>query len=247
MDLSSLVWCISSPDQIKHGDLVSKVGRLVDCLRLSDGIGDTQSDNDNLSTADHALNAAKSAEKLINQLYGRISELERMAETDELTGLLNRRGFINQLNRVLATANRYEERGVLVYVDLDDFKLTNDTYGHAAGDEVLRQVAHLLRHSIRDSDYVGRLGGDEFTVLLTRTSWENGLKRAESLETKLNNIIVNWRGKMIVVAASLGLQGYGVNDVSLNLLRRADEAMYETKRLRTDPENNTLSVRQADI
>lgn len=100
--------------------------------------------------------AMKAREQLVQQEQ-RICALERMASTDELTGLFNRRGFEERMKLALAESRRREERGVLVYIDLDAFKPINDNFGHAAGDEVLRHVAAMLAASVRDTDAVARL------------------------------------------------------------------------------------------
>jgi len=149
-----------------------------------------------------------------------------------LTGAYNRRGFEQEFQRVLAAANRYGETGVLIYVDLDGFKPINDTYGHAAGDQVLCEVVHTLHDNVRPHDLVARLGGDEFAVLLTRTDWENGLERAEALKHILNTKYVNWNDKHIAVRASLGFQRFGPDDCHKKLLIKADTAMYQSKRVR---------------
>jgi len=247
VNIALLARRLEAPDQSSPENLVSKVRRLVDCLASSENQRIYQPLAADLKIAKRALEAAQSVEKQIKQLQGRISELEKLAETDELTGLLNRRGFNLQLQRALSNASRYDERGVLIYIDLDGFKPVNDTYGHAAGDEVLRQVGNLVHEGIRDTDFAGRLGGDEFSLLLTRTTWENGLSRAENIEKQLNNTIVNWQGRMIAIAASFGLQAYGAKDEGLDLLGRADEAMYKTKRLRTDLGGNASKGRRASL
>ncbi len=247
VNIALLARRLESPDQSSPENLVRKVRHLVDCLSPCENLRTFQSDDDDLTIAIQALEAANSVDKMITQLNRRIAELEKLAETDELTGLLNRRGFNSQLQRALSSASRYDEQGVLIYIDLDGFKPINDTYGHAAGDEVLRQVANLVHDGIRDTDYCGRLGGDEFSVLLTRTSWENGIARAENIEKNLNNTIVNWQGRNIAVAASFGLQIYGSKDEGQDLLSRADEAMYKTKRLRTDLSGNASNGRRAPL
>ncbi|MBT4934967.1 MAG: GGDEF domain-containing protein [Rhodospirillaceae bacterium] len=190
----------------------------------------------------HTQNSATASAMLIDHLQGRIAELERQTETDELTGLLNRRGFDKQLQRVLSGVERYDEQGVLIYIDLDAFKPINDSYGHAAGDEVLRHVANLLSDGIRDTDFVGRLGGDEFAILLTHSNWENGLRRAERIENQLNKSIVHWQGRMIAISASFGLQEYGDKEQGGDLLARADDAMYKTKRMRTGRERFRVNL-----
>ena len=221
--------CRTERAEIESGcELLSRVTRLVDCLERPPQEGDgTLRD-----AADSALTAAIDAERRLAEQDKRLAVLERLAKTDELTALLNRRGFLAELRRAVSAAGRYDERGVLIYVDLDGFKPINDTYGHGAGDEVLRRVAVTLRENVRDTDSVGRMGGDEFCVLLTRTSWKDGLAKAEGLDRSLNDTYVSWRGRMIAVRASLGVNAYGCKDDSDDLLDRVDDAMYVTKRLR---------------
>jgi diguanylate cyclase (GGDEF)-like protein len=247
VNIALLAQRIETPGQTSHESLVGKVSRLVERLSLTNRVPAYRTNLNDLTVASRALEAAKTVDQLVSHLQGRIAELEKLAETDELTGLLNRRGFNSQLQRALSNACRYDEQGVLIYIDLDGFKPINDTYGHAAGDEVLCQVANQLHETIRDTDYVARLGGDEFAVLLTRTTWENGLSRAELIEKQLNSTIVNWQGRMIAVAASFGLQIYGAKDEGLDLLGKADEAMYKTKRLRSDLGGNTSNGRRATL
>ena len=223
-------------------DLVSSVSVLADCMERAN----VQAAGGGVfalrETARNALVAVLDAERRMVQQRDRIMYLERLTMTDELTGLLNRRGFQAQLRRALAAANRYEERGLLAYVDLDGFKPVNDTYGHAAGDEVLRQVARVLNDNVRDTDCVGRLGGDEFAILLTRTSPKDGVKRARWLEELVNNTVVDWQGRSITLRASFGFQRYGPKDDELELLKRADSAMYDTKRRRGDRTVHRISA-----
>ncbi len=222
------------PESASQGELLTKVTRLVDCLRQSNELAGRGKVYAHSEAAEFAIAAAQESERKMAGLLERIGELERLAITDELTGLLNRRGFQSELKRALSSASRYGEQGVLIYIDLDGFKPINDTYGHAAGDEVLRRVAGLLRDNIRDTDYVGRMGGDEFAILLTRTTWEDGLSRTEAMDRLLNAACSSWRGRVIRIGASLGLQAYGSMDDGKELLGRADAAMYQTKRMRAD-------------
>lgn len=162
----------------------------------------------------------------------RIAELENMATTDGLTRVLNRRGFEDRLSHELSVARRHGVGGVLIFVDLDEFKPVNDTYGHSAGDEVLVTVANLLRAHIRDTDYIGRLGGDEFAILLPRSNKRNGVRRAEELDRKLNNAYAAWSGHNIPIKASCGVYMYS-SDVEMKvLLENADAAMYAIKQER---------------
>ena len=209
-------------------ELLSRVTRLVDTIETP-GLG---SDETLLDIADSALTAAIDAERRLAEQDKRLEALEGLTQTDELTGLFNRRGFQAEFRRAVSAAGRYDERGMLIYVDLDGFKPINDAYGHAAGDEVLRRIAGTLRENVRDTDSVGRMGVDEFCVLLTRTSWKNGLARAEGLDRSLNNTYVCLWGRMIAVRASLSVHAYGSKDVGDDILDWADDAKYVTKRMR---------------
>jgi len=223
-----------APQAASLSDLVDSVAELADLLHKALAKSGSQAKAASGMAAWKALNAARTADRKAAELFERIAYLELLASTDELTGLLNRRGFQAELHRTLSAAGRYEECGILVYVDLDGFKPVNDTYGHAAGDEVLRQVARILQENVRETDYVGRLGGDEFAVLLTRTKWDDGLSLAEVLDERMNSASICWQGRTIALRASLGFQAYGPEDDGHELLERADDAMYQTKRLRAD-------------
>ncbi len=178
--------------------------------------------------------AAREAQKRLDEQTRRISQLEQISTTDELTGIMNRRGFEEEFRRILAHARRHDEKGVLVYVDLDGFKPINDTHGHAAGDEVLRQVARILTESIRGSDFVARIGGDEFCVLLVETNRFDGVERAESLNRELNSAVITWNERKIALHASFGLQAFTARDSAQELLSCADAAMNRVKRLKKE-------------
>lgn len=159
----------------------------------------------------------------------RIAELEALATTDELTKILNRRGFETQLAHELHVARRHGVGGVMIFVDLDEFKPINDTYGHATGDEVLRAAATIIGGQIRGTDYVGRLGGDEFAILLPRSNKRNGVRRAQELDKKLNNAYASWNEIQIPIKASCGVHMYAADAELEELLASADKAMYKIK------------------
>ena len=214
--------------------LLARVSVLVDCLEASAtlaGYGNVVAHDE---AAQSALAAASEVERRLAEQAERIAALERLAMTDELTGLLNRRGFLAEFRHALAAARRYDEDGVLVYMDMDGFKAINDTYGHAAGDEVLRHLASILKLNVRETDHIGRMGGDEFAILLTRTAWEDGLTRAQALEKAVNDTVVEREGRLLAVKASFGVQKYGADDDGDALLGRADNAMYRIKRVRAE-------------
>ena len=169
------------------------------------------------------------AEQRLAEQDARIHHLEALTTTDELTGLYNRRGFLDGFNRTLQSARRYNEEGVLAYIDLDNFKPVNDVYGHDAGDLILRRVGELLLANVRKTDLVGRLGGDEFAVLFVHSVRQVGRKRAEILRQILNSSSVQYNGVNIPIHASLGCAEYEATSVAEDLLRKADRAMYREK------------------
>lgn len=229
MTLINLLMKMDTDGKTSHGDLVTKVARLAQCL-LNAAPGENGPCGDVIAITESALAAALEADHAVVCHLERIAFLEQLCGTDALTGVLNRRGFEAEMERALAAAKRYGEGGVLLYVDLDGFKPINDHHGHAAGDAVLVHVSGLLRDHVRGSDIVGRLGGDEFAVLLTRTSWDDGIARAMSLEDVVNRSSVIWQGAAIPVRASFGYKAYGANDRVARLLAAADAAMYVSKK-----------------
>ncbi len=115
----------------------------------------------------------------LQQTQARIADLEQLADQDPLAPIANRRAFVRELSRMLSFAERYSTPSSIVYFDVNGLKGINDTYGHAAGDAVLGQVANTLTKNVRDSDYVARLGGDEFGVILTYTDADTAKGKAE--------------------------------------------------------------------
>ena len=173
---------------------------------------------------------AADAKKKLDRKDKRIKTLEEMASTDELTGLLNRRGFEKALKRTLAAAQRHGETGVIAFIDIDGFKSINDIHGHEAGDLVLRHVAMLLNEQIRETDIVARIGGDEFALVLVRASTDPGMFRARSIRDSVNNSCIIYDKSRIEIEASFGIQPFDAAASAEEILRGADDRMYETKR-----------------
>ncbi|MFZ3035549.1 MAG: GGDEF domain-containing protein [Parvibaculum sp.] len=176
-----------------------------------------------------ALRYAEEVEQRILALNARVAHLESLAITDELTGLLNRRGFAGVMQRNLLSAARYDEGGILAYIDLDDFKGTNDRYGHKIGDMVLKNVGRYLQQNVRATDYAARLGGDEFTILFVRAEHEPARERAHHLIRGLNSMSVKSPEGEISIRASIGIAHYDGSTDMDDLLDRADKAMYADK------------------
>lgn len=182
-----------------------------------------------------ALVAMTEAQRRIERQEARIRELENLSVTDELTGLLNRRGFDMHLGKALAQARRGERRGAVLMIDLDRFKRINDVYGHAAGDGFLQAVAGVLLADVRECDVVARLGGDEFAVLMTDLDRASCGSRARALTDRLNDHVVDWHGTLLPISASVGFVEYGSDDSATGILDRADKLMYLQKNARRSP------------
>ena len=157
--------------------------------------------------------------------------LARLATEDQLTGVLNARAFAARLTQELERNRRYTRPLALVYLDLDDFTVINDSHGHQTGDAVLRLVADAMRSSVRQADVVGRLGGDEFAVLMPETDAQVAQAAATRLAAGLRNV---FKGTP-TVTASIGVVSCTATAASTDeLLRRADQAMYDAKRTGKD-------------
>lgn len=178
-----------------------------------------------------ALRIEQAEEKIAEQ-DKRIGLLELQATHDELTGLLNRRGFFETFDKEMDRARRgHTGGGLLIMIDLDNFKMINDTYGHQAGDAALRMVAKTLQNNSRTMDSCARLGGDEFVLLLANTERDRALVRAQNLIRQLNSLSLVWYGAEIPIRASLGLKDYTALDRIEDIFGAADHKLYANKRL----------------
>ncbi|MFN7037632.1 MAG: GGDEF domain-containing protein, partial [Bellilinea sp.] len=158
------------------------------------------------------------------------SKTQRLATLDSLTGLLNRRSIFEAGERELVRAQRYREPFSLLVIDLDNFKQVNDTCGHLIGDGLLKQVARRMKHALRVSDLIGRPGGDEFVVLLIKTTPGEAVMIAERLLKTLRDRPFRLDGQSHRITASIGAAGIDNAPTTFqNLFQRADQAMYAAK------------------
>jgi len=157
-------------------------------------------------------------------------ELQKLATTDSLTGALNRHEFMRRAQEELSRARRYGHPLTVLMLDLDHFKRINDTYGHSVGDDALRTLTEACRECLRETDLFGRLGGEEFSAVLTETEAWAGEKAAERLRRALAEAPIETRNGPTTITASIGLSTMTAADESIeDVLNRADKALYMAK------------------
>ena len=167
----------------------------------------------------------------VTEMRGLTRQMSYQATHDALTGLVNRREFERRLEEAIEGGHRGDGQHVLAYLDLDHFKLVNDTSGHLAGDSMLREVAKLLRDAVRDSDTVGRIGGDEFGILLVGCPLDKARQIADDVTRAVGDHRFVWRDKIYNIGASIGLVEISRESGTLEeLLAAADTACYVAKK-----------------
>jgi diguanylate cyclase (GGDEF)-like protein len=158
------------------------------------------------------------------------SMLQQQAYTDQLTGCFNRGRWMELSTLDVERANRYGSSLSLLMLDLDHFKEINDRFGHPAGDEVLRRFSHKLKQMVRKFDIVGRLGGEEFSILLPETPLDKAQVLAERIRISIQNMQFRFSGQEVMVTASLGVSQYESKQPLNDFLQQTDNALYEAKR-----------------
>lgn len=197
----------------------------------------SQSSRGELGDLEHGFNdMATRLEDLHGTMQNRISDataqLAHQASHDPLTGLINRREFERRVEAALVAARDGDERHILCFVDLDRFKVVNDTSGHAAGDELLRQITQLLRQRVRSQDVLARLGGDEFGILLENCLLDDAIPVLESLRQSVEDYRFTWDNHVFSIGTSVGLVVVDEQVKSVvEAMSAADQACYAAKEL----------------
>src|SRR6202020_1118156 len=167
----------------------------------------------------------------VTEMRGLARQMSYQATHDALTGLVNRREFEGRLEEAIDSGHRGDGQHVLCYLDLDRFKIVNDTSGHLAGDSMRREVAKLLGDAVRDSDYVGRLGGDEFGMLLVGCPLEKARQIADDVCRAVGDYRFIWKDKIFNIGVSVGLVEISAESGTMEeLLTAADAACYVAKK-----------------
>jgi diguanylate cyclase (GGDEF)-like protein len=213
---------------LRGTDEVAILGRAFD--RMTEQVADTQ------------RQLERRVQERTAELGQTISELSYHASHDALTGLVNRREFERRLERILARVTQ-EESHAVIYLDLDQFKVVNDTCGHIAGDELLRQVGAVLASQVRKRDTLARLGGDEFGALLEHCQQGQALRIAYKMREALQDFRFVWQDRSFTVGASIGLVPIKPRvDTLASVFRAADDACYAAK----DQGRNRVHLYQPD-
>ena len=183
----------------------------------------------------HLLDEVLGLRRELAAARSRLAELERLADEDTLVPIRNRRAFLRDLARSLGDVERYGTPYGLLYFDVDGLKAINDRFGHAAGDAALIHVADVLTANTRRSDVVGRLGGDEFGVLLARADQEMTLNKARWLGEAIAGSRFRWQETPIPLTVAYGIYHLPAGEDAQVALAAADRAMYRHKRARAGP------------
>jgi diguanylate cyclase (GGDEF)-like protein/PAS domain S-box-containing protein len=166
-----------------------------------------------------------------SELRGLTRQMSYQASHDALTGLVNRREFERRLQEAMDSAQAGDIGHALCYLDLDHFKVVNDTCGHTAGDNMLREIASLIKDAVRDSDTVGRIGGDEFALLLAGCPLEKARQIADNVVHSVDDFRFVWKDKIFNVGVSIGLVEIGRNSGTIeDIMNSADSACYVAKK-----------------
>jgi diguanylate cyclase (GGDEF)-like protein len=183
-----------------------------------------------LAIETYHLAQVHSLQKSIHTLRGKTAQLYRTANTDALTGIVNRKHVLAILKKDLIDARKDPSPLCIIMADLDLFKKINDTYGHLVGDSVLRGVTARIKSALRDFDVVGRYGGEEFLIVLKNTPRYLARQIAERVRRRVSESPLNIDGLEIPITISLGLVTMSAGDNMETLIRCADAALYEAKR-----------------
>lgn len=181
----------------------------------------------------------KRANNIITDLNTKVADLERNSNLDSLTKIFNRRALTTYLNNVCSKKEIPYELHLLL-LDIDDFKVVNDTYGHVAGDKVLIYIANLLRKTLRDGDKVFRYGGEEFVIVLNRIDASKCLEITNRILNLIRTNRLIYQGDSLTVTMSIGATKYHQGDTPDDLIQRADKALYKSKNSGKDQMNSEV-------
>src|SRR3954453_2760089 len=207
----------------------SRYGKRTDKSKGSGQMSDHGSDVVDVEDRQRLIEEISLLRGKVARLQERVEQLDQLAHQDSLIDLPNRRGFMRELERLIARVDRYGINAAMLFVDLDGLKMINDTFGHRAGDEALIQVANLLAKGVRHSDVVARIGGDEFGILLESSDEPAAHETAARLIEQISACEVLHDGEVLPLSVAIGVGMIDALDTAEAVMERADEAMYRRK------------------
>ena len=195
---------------------------------------------------DHPDEAAEG----VADLFDRFKAAERKANTDGMTGLFNKTYMMEQLGKLHngerpAYERRKQKGDYILFIDLDGFKPINDNFGHAAGDQALITVAQALKRCVRKNDDVGRMGGDEFAVILYGISAEDALRKKAQIVKTLETLSFPWQTTQVAVRGSVGIWPFNSEKSPESNMHCVDKVMYRTKQAKGDTRHQLYVVESA--
>ncbi len=183
----------------------------------------------------------KESQQIIESLRDKLRRAQQNLIVDPLTGVYNRRGLLHFLRVEISRAERYKQPFSIIMADLDHFSDVNNTYGHLAGDMVLKGFCRIIKSIIRTTDIVARYGGEEFIVILPNTELDDAFQVAEKLRDAVGRLKFKYKDKIFSITSSFGVASYQERDTIEKIIKRADKALYKAK------ENRNCSVKETDI
>lgn len=205
----------------KHQDSVTQSAeRMIDISEIAHRFEDIQN---------HLHNEVTRANSTIHELVGKVKELEERSNIDPLTLVYNRYALKQHIMSLSAVSDRLTTMYVLL-LDIDDFKIVNDTYGHVAGDKVLIFVAKILKKALRDGDKIFRYGGEEFLIILNRINAEETTTIGERILHLIRSNKLLFKNQQLSITASIGATRYQKDDTLESIIERSDKALYKAKK-----------------
>ncbi len=192
-----------------------------------------------IAMKDQMCTEVERANSIITDLSLQVKHLERSSNLDSLTKVFNRRALTSYLNSLCDKGDIAYELHLLI-LDIDDFKVVNDTYGHIAGDKILIFIANMLRKTLRDGDKVFRYGGEEFVIILNRINPVSCLEITNRILNLIRSNQLIYKGESLSVTMSIGATKYNKGDTPDDLIQRADKALYKSKNSGKDQMNSEV-------
>ena len=216
-------------DKIGTVESLAKQGRMTERMAML-GIPDGEMTDAVRLAVSALLEKLDDTSRELSRTKENLSEMEQLVDVDCVAPIPNRRAFMRRLTWAITMHERYGHPSTIIYFDINDFKNINDSHGHAAGDLAIRHISQLLSNSMRESDFLARIGGDEFAIIMYYASEDAAKKRGELITEKLQSTPFIFAGKQIHLSTAYGVYAVHNGDDAESCLAAADMSMYVDKR-----------------